>query len=139
MHLLAGSTAIVLAALSLVHIYWAVAGGAGAGVLPGVNGAPAFRPGAAATVAVATALATAGMLLWEAGGAGPALVPMRIARVGAWLVAAAFLARAVGDFRFVGFFKRVRGTRFAALDTRVYSPLCLVLGLASAAVAQGGG
>ena len=31
--------------------------------------------------------------------------------------AVVFLARAVGDFRYVGFFKRVRGTRFARLDT----------------------
>ena len=139
MHLLAGGTAIVLVALSLIHVYWAVAGGAGAGVVPEVSGAPTFRPSAEATLAVAVALATASLLVWEAGGAGPALIPMSIARVGSWLVAAAFLARALGDFRLVGFFKRVRGTRFAVLDTRLYSPLCVVLGLASAAVAQGGG
>jgi hypothetical protein len=33
----------------------------------------------------------------------------------------------VGDFRLVGFFKRVRGNAFARLDTLVYAPLCLVL------------
>jgi hypothetical protein len=37
--------------------------------------------------------------------------------------------RAIGDFHLIGFFKRVRGTRFASLDTAVYSPLCLALAL----------
>jgi hypothetical protein len=45
------------------------------------------------------------------------------------------LARAVGDFRYVGFFKRVRDSRFATLDTRVYSPLCFVLAAGVAFIA----
>ena len=36
-----------------------------------------------------------------------------------------------GNFRLVGFFKKVRGTRFATLDTRYYSPLCLFLAAAA--------
>ena len=40
------------------------------------------------------------------------------------LTGAALLLRVVGDFRYVGLCKRVRGTRFAARDTRVYTPLC---------------
>jgi hypothetical protein len=43
--------------------------------------------------------------------------------------------RAIGDFNYVGFFKRRRGTRFAHLDTRLYSPLALGLGLGTAIVA----
>jgi hypothetical protein len=41
----------------------------------------------------------------------------------------------VGEFKYVGFFKRVRGTRFATLDTLVYSPLCLLLAAGVAWVA----
>ena len=52
-------------------------------------------------------------------------------RVGTLVVAAAFLLRAIGDFRLVGFFKRVRNTRFAAWDTRLFSPLSLGIGIAS--------
>jgi hypothetical protein len=44
-------------------------------------------------------------------------------------VALALLARAVGDFRLVGFFKRVKDSVFARMDSRVYSPLCVLLGL----------
>ncbi|NQZ44819.1 MAG: DUF3995 domain-containing protein [Flavobacteriaceae bacterium] len=39
-----------------------------------------------------------------------------------------FLLRAFGDFRYVGFTKKHRQSKFARLDTRYYSPLCLLLG-----------
>ena len=55
----------------------------------------------------------------------------------AFLLAVALVARAVGDFRLVGFFKRVRGTRFARMDSVLYAPLCLVLGVAVVYVAIG--
>jgi hypothetical protein len=45
------------------------------------------------------------------------------------------LARAVGDFRLVGFFKTVRGSTFARMDTRLYSPLCVLLGIGMALIA----
>lgn len=134
---LAAASALILLCLSLFHVYWAVVGGAGRGVVPEVDGVPTLRPRPASTLAVALALAFAGLLLWETGGGGPGMVPPALARAGTWLVSAAFLARALGDFRLVGFFKRVRGSRFAMLDTFVYSPLCLAMGLASAAVALG--
>ena len=43
----------------------------------------------------------------------------------------------MGDFRTVGFFKKVRATRFAQLDSRIYSPLCAVLSAGCAVVAGG--
>jgi hypothetical protein len=57
-------------------------------------------------------------------------VPIQLYAWGTWTLAALFLLRGIGDFRLVGFFKRVRGTRFARRDTRLYSPLCLALALA---------
>ena len=56
----------------------------------------------------------------------------------AWLsyaLALGLLARAIGEFKYVGFFKRVRGSRFAQLDSLLYSPLCLLLAAGVAAVA----
>jgi hypothetical protein len=44
-----------------------------------------------------------------------------------YALALGLLARAVGEFKYVGFFKSVRGSRFATLDTLVYSPLCILL------------
>ena len=39
-----------------------------------------------------------------------------------------------GDRKHVGFLKRVRDTEFARRDSRIYSPLCLLLGLGAAAI-----
>ena len=51
-------------------------------------------------------------------------------RAAAALVALVFLARTFGDRRTVGVLKRVRGTRFARWDDRLYTPLsfCLAVG-----------
>ncbi|NAY90363.1 DUF3995 domain-containing protein [Muricauda sp. JGD-17] len=40
-----------------------------------------------------------------------------------------FILRAFGDFRYVGFFKTAKNSKFSALDTRYYSPLCLLMGI----------
>ena len=56
-------------------------------------------------------------------------LPFFVARIGAWLAALVFLARAIGDFKFVGWSKRVRGSRFARLDDVFYAPLCLMLAI----------
>jgi hypothetical protein len=42
-------------------------------------------------------------------------------------IGSALLVRALGDRRWMGFFKRVRNTEFARRDTYLYSPLCLAL------------
>ncbi len=43
-------------------------------------------------------------------------------------VAALFLLRAIGDFNYMGFFKKIKTTEFGRLDTLYYSPLCLLVG-----------
>lgn len=51
------------------------------------------------------------------------------------MLALVFFARGVGDFRYVGFFKSIKGSLFAMRDTYVYSPLCMVLAAMIAVVA----
>lgn len=45
-----------------------------------------------------------------------------------WVISAIFIVRSIGDFNYIGFFKKVKQTPFAQMDTKVYSPLCLFLG-----------
>lgn len=138
--LLAAAVVLVLVILAGFHAYWALAGGSGnLPVIPEVDGVAVFRPGAAATWTVAALLLVAALIVGQHGGIGPAFVPARLAHWGTYAVALAFLARAIGDFRFVGFTKRVRGTRFSDLDTRLLSPLCACIGAASAAIAMAAG
>jgi hypothetical protein len=121
----------VMAALAFVHIYWAMGGRIGkSAAIPEINRQSAFVPSKTATLLVAAALMFAATVVAVAGG----LVAKRgfggLFRMLAFGLSATFVARAVGDFRLVGFFKRNRGTRFSRLDTLVFSPLCMALGLA---------
>lgn len=128
----------VLAVLSALHLYWALGGQWGhAPAVPELEGRPSFRPGTAATLLVAALLATAGVLVLGRVGLGPAAGFHRLTRVGVWLVAAAFLLRAMGDFRLVGLFRRIGETRFAWWDRHLYTPLSLLLGIGTAIVAAG--
>ena len=88
------------------------------------------------TLAVAGLLAFAAVLVLARDGHGPGtILPGWMVALGAPVVAVVLLVRAIGDFRYIGFFKRVRGTRFARLDTRYFSPVALMLGAATAAIA----
>lgn len=128
--------AAILSTLCLVHAYWALGGRSpSAATVPEVAGRPAFKPSRLGTLAVAIALFVAATLVAIAGRllADPLAPPtVRILTFG---LGGVFLARSVGDFRLVGFFKRVRGSQFARLDSFFYAPLCLILGLAALLVA----
>lgn len=118
---MATAAALVLAAfltaIAALHFYWAVGGRRGVKLaIPtsadGVH--PLFEPGpigAAIVGALLLAGATVamGQLLpaWD-------VVLLR-------LMAVVFTLRAVGDFRYVGFLKRVKKTPFAYWDTRLFS------------------
>jgi hypothetical protein len=141
--------AAVFALLGAVHAYWAAGGRRGHDAalpsLPAGTGAAqpgqrvkAFTPSAGATLAVALALwGVAWLVALRAGLFGEAITHFALRTLLA-LVALGLAVRAVGDFRLVGFFKTVTGSRFAWLDTRVYSPLCLALALGLAWLAWAG-
>jgi hypothetical protein len=123
--------AAALGALALMHVYWAVGGGVGKSVaVPEIDGRRAFVPSTVGTLAVAAALLFAASVVAIAGGLIGVGGFRGLFRILAFGLSATFIARAVGDFRLVGFFKRLHGTKFARLDTIVFAPLCLALGVA---------
>ena len=123
---------LVVALISALHVFWALGGEwGGAGAVPSRPGeAPLFSPSPATTLVAAASFALAAWIIFVAGELSRPVGPRWIYVVGIWCVGLAFVARAVGDFRYVGLFKRVHGTPFAAMDDRVFSPLALVIGLA---------
>ncbi|MEA3039500.1 MAG: hypothetical protein QOE79_2013 [Sphingomonadales bacterium] len=123
------------------HLHWALGGRVGFSVsLPQrPDGAPvkahrlpSWRPAAGA---VALALAALAWLMLAYSGRLPLPLTRGIARAALLAVAAAFAARALVPNRYVGFFKSLRTTRWARFDTRLYSPLFLLLGLLLAWIA----
>jgi cation transport ATPase len=124
-----------LCAIALVHVYWAFGGSLGKrAAIPEQDGVPLLRPSAPGTLAIAAALlAGAGAVASRAGWLWPNLYPGAIA-FAVVALALIFAVRAIGDFRYVGFFKRIRGSRFARMDSLCYSPLCAALALSIASM-----
>ncbi len=119
----------ILAAIATLHLYWGIVGVRGrSAALPEVDGRPVFVPTRFASFGVAAALAVAAFVLLAKGGHLALPGPSWLGTAGSATVGVVLVARAIGDFRYVGFFKRVRGSRFAGLDSLLFSPLCLVLG-----------
>ena len=133
--IIAGSLIAVFAGLSLIHIYWFFGGQVGQrAAIPEIDGKLAFQPTTVTTLVVAIGLALCVLLI--AATAGILTLPLS-QMVLAWLtraLAVVLLLRAIGDFRLVGFFKRIRNSRFAHLDTVLYAPLCLALAIGAAIV-----
>lgn len=135
--LIVAATGMVFLFLSALHIYWACGGRWGSQVtVPNQGGRPLFTPPAGATVMVAFLLLMAGTILMLRIRIPSNATLEFITRCGAWVLTAVFVLRATGDFHWIGFFKTVRDTGFARLDTWVYSPLCLLLALGSAVAAR---
>jgi hypothetical protein len=128
MNWIAGINTLVFLSLAALHSYWAVGGQAGLNAaLPTTpNGNSPLRPSAGMVWAVAFGLLVLSGLSATHLLFGPEQAP-------AWLqaadggIAGLLLLRAIGDFRYVGLSKRIHTTTFARLDTRYYTPLCLLL------------
>lgn len=128
---LAGLAAAILAIMAVIHMYWALGGSIGAGALvPQTTKGPLFRMTSVTTLLIALTFILAADLMLTRIGMASARIPSWGLHIACGALAAAFLIRAIGDFRYVGFFKRVRHSRFARFDTALYSPLSLFLAVA---------
>lgn len=122
------TTCLAFLVISAWHFYMAAMPGTGsAWAVPSRDGKPLFRPSRAATAAVAISLLVFAVLVGACARLWPIGVPHRFLQWFSYVLATGLVVRAVGDFRYVGFFKRMRDTPFAKLDSLVFSPVCLLL------------
>ena len=129
----------IFTVLGAWHFYMAFAGHSGeSAAIPSRDGKPTFTPSTKSTIAVGIVLLLFAALVAGTSGVLVLGLPSRLLTGLSYALALGLLARAVGDFNYVGFFKRVRGTRFARMDTVLYSPLCLLLSAGVATVAYFG-
>jgi hypothetical protein len=135
MVVIGGATAGVLALLALLHVYWSLGGRRGwDAAIPEAPGAPMFQPGRFGAFFVALLLGSAAAIIGTHARALPLGLPVWFSAAGTWTIAVVFAGRVVGDFRLFGLFKKVRETRFARLDSWLYTPLCALLSAACVAV-----
>ncbi|MEL6719982.1 MAG: DUF3995 domain-containing protein [Bacteroidota bacterium] len=124
------SLCFIFLILSIIHIYWALGGQWGIDKALPMNegGEKTMNPSFLATIIVAIGLAVFSMFyLLETGWSG-ILLPNWLLSLASWSIPSIFLLRALGDFKYAGFFKKITHTDFAKWDTRLYTPLCLFIG-----------
>ena len=93
------------------------------------NGEKVLNPGKVDSAAVGIGLTAFGIFYLLNSGVIDYSLPEWIIKYGSWIIPVLFLLRAVGEFKYVGFFKRVKKTEFAKWDTKLFSPLCLAIAI----------
>ena len=124
---------VIFILLSILHFYWAFGGNLWYNdVLPtSSNGLQKLNPSTTASLIIAFGLLILALITAGNQGLFDRYIKRTYFRYGTLIIAIIFLLRAIGDFKFIGFFKIVNWTRFGINDTLIFSPLCLFIALLS--------
>ena len=123
---------LILFFISLIHVYWAFGGTLWVNAVIPTKTAneKAMNPPKILTFLVAMIISGFAVVYAEKIQLFTlSSIPTWLQDYGLYVVASIFLIRAIGDFNYVGFFKKVKATEFAINDTKYFSPLCLFLGV----------
>ncbi|MEO5858143.1 MAG: DUF3995 domain-containing protein [Pyrinomonadaceae bacterium] len=124
--------ALIFSVLGLLHFYWAAGGSLGGGAaIPSIAGEKIFTPSGFASTAVGLLLFLGMYAFLGRIGFLTFGFPAWLFRVGTAMIAVIFGLRSIGEFRYVGFFKSVRDSEFAAWDSYLFSPLCLFIAISA--------
>lgn len=118
--------------ISSIHFYWAFGGKWGSdAVLPTKddNNTKVLNPTILPTLIVAFGLLGFVLFILVMSGLITFNTPQWLSKYGLWIIASIFTLRAIGDFNYVGFFKKIKHTKFGKNDTNYFSPLCLTIGI----------
>ena len=115
--------------LALIHFNWVIGDSFGfeASLPTKTTGECVLNPKKIDSAIVGLGLAAFGFFYLIKTGLITISIPSWVLTYGSWIIPAIFLLRAIGDFRYIGFFKRIKATDFANLDTKFFSPLCLLI------------
>lgn len=127
---------IILVVIAIIHFNWAIGGewGFDAALPTDAAGDKVLSPNNFASAVVGIGLTLMALFYLLMGGIIEIDFPNWIRDILKWLIPVIFLMRALGDFGYVGFFKSIRNTKFAQMDSKFYTPLCLIMGLLGLAV-----
>lgn len=118
---------VVFMALALIHFNWFLGGefGFSESLPTKENGERVLNPKNIDNAIVGVGLLVFSMIYLLKSGLIQVNLPNWIILYVGWIISAIFLLRAIGEFKYVGFFKKIRNTKFGELDTKFFSPLCL--------------
>lgn len=117
--------------LSALHLYWGFGGkwGKDAAIPTRADNSRVFSPGSLATFLVGIGLLAIGIFILVKAKFITISIPYFLDKFGLWIIGLLFIGRAVGEFNYVGFFKKIRSTKFGQNDTKYFSPLCMIIGI----------
>ncbi|MBC8045745.1 MAG: DUF3995 domain-containing protein [Fimbriimonadaceae bacterium] len=119
---------IIFLFLSCLHFYWAAGGKHWFyNSLPQKESTNAylFIPGKFSCIVVATGLFIFALITIGNLGIFDNYINKKFIYYGNWIITIIFFLRGLGDFRYAGFFKKIKTTIFARNDTKYYAPLCI--------------
>ena len=119
----------IIFCIATIHFYWVFGGKWGLSVsLPEIESqnSKAMKPGPFLTILVALAFLMMSLIVF-----GSTLLPfsenqfyyLRLA------IAIVFIFRSIGDFKYFGFFKKIKKTPFAKYDNSFFTPLTFFVGV----------
>lgn len=113
------------------HFYWLFGGVWGLEkIIPSKdNKASSLTIPKFATLLVALVLIIFGLMYLVKSGLINVQIPFWLTNYGFWVIPSIFILRAIGDFNYVGLFKKIKNTEFAKADSKLFSPLCLAIGI----------
>ncbi len=121
---------IVFLLLSGIHFYWGLGGkwGGEVAIPTTINNEKVMNPKFLECFIVGLGLLVFGLFVLIKSGIIVFNLPVWMFKYGLWIISAIFILRSVGEFKYVGFFKKIRNTKFGKMDTKFYSPFCLGIG-----------
>ncbi len=121
---------LIFIMLAMIHFNWAFGGKWGfEEALPTKEtGERILNPTALESAIVGIGLMMFGFFYLIKSGMLDVPVPMWITKYAGWVILGIFALRAIGDFKYIGFFKKIKQTEFGKMDSRLYTPLCLTIG-----------
>lgn len=122
---------IVFLVISIIHFYWVFGG------LKGLNkalptdekGKRVLNPGKIETSIVGLGLLFFAFYYFTKIGMFEIELPQFIVGYSGWIISSIFILRAIGEFKYIGFFKKIKNTEFGKLDTKYFSILSLTIGI----------
>jgi len=124
---------LIFLILGSFHIYWLFGGTWGLKkVIPTKSREESPLPiPKFATLIVAMVLYTFSLIYLIKSGFTDLIIPNWISNYGIWVIPIIFFIRAIGEFNYLGFFKKIKDTEFAQADSKLFSPLCLTIAIIS--------
>ena len=127
-HFFGSTAAFLIFGIFIIHFYWLLGGNWGLSVsLPETSTkTKPLKPGVFMTLIVALAFLLMAIIVLDI----DFLTVSKTTNFYLSLaIAVVFLLRSIGDFKYFGFFRKIKSTDFSKYDTKIFTPLSLFIGI----------